>query len=172
VNTGDRIPFLGFDDINAHLPRSLYFTHRGQWQELSKNWNLSRAMVSCFVHTSPIKDDIASFILKDMDTEVHCYARQGGGDGGDTGTYEVYRWVEDINVDNPFKTVHYPIQVRAAEEFRADEVPKEEWDVYWKEKMKVTKIGVVGWAQGMKELGKTFSEIERRISRGALAPVQ
>ena len=40
VESDMRIPWLGFDDVNAHLPRSLYFTHRGQWQELSKNWNL------------------------------------------------------------------------------------------------------------------------------------
>jgi len=164
-----RIPWLGFDDLNAHLPRSLYFTHRAMWQDLSKNWNLSRAMLNVFEHTEPLKDDVATFILKDMSHECHYFNRKG--EGSKVGHYEAYCWVEDIDVENSQKTIKYPIQI-GTKDFTQEDVPKEEWSIYWTAKMDVTKVGVEGWSKGMKELGKTFSEIERRIKRGALAPVE
>lgn len=70
-----RIPFVGWDDITVHLPRSLYFTDRDLWAELQKNWASYRTKMNCFMCTAPRKDRIASFVLEDITGDVICYDR-------------------------------------------------------------------------------------------------
>lgn len=65
-----RIPCLKWDDITVHLPRSLYFTNRKLYQEVKKNWTAQRVTINVFVCTTPHKEELPDFILRDMSLEI------------------------------------------------------------------------------------------------------
>lgn len=102
-----RIPFVGFDDITVHLPRSLYFTDRNLWAELQKNWASYRTKMNCFMCTSPRKDRVASFILEDITGDIIVYNRIKDIKSH----YNLNRWMWQRDFKDPKSMRATPLQV-------------------------------------------------------------
>jgi hypothetical protein len=157
----ERIPAIGFDDINAFFPRTLYFTKRSIFQQLQSAWNLSRTVLSCFISTMPTKEDLVSFVLKDLSAEVHTFSRGAQWRRGE-GSYEFIRWVTDIDVKDYKHTTRLPVKIYERT-FRLDEVPKEQWRRYWKRKLEIGKVGTEEWSKALKELNTGFEEVRAHL---------
>lgn len=102
-----RIPFVGFDDITVHLPRSLYFTDRNLWAELQKNWASYRTKMNCFMCTSPRKDRVASFVLEDITGDIIVYNRIKDIKSH----YNLNRWMWQRDFKDPKSMRATPLQV-------------------------------------------------------------
>jgi len=105
-----RHPWVGWDDITAHLPRSLYFTDRELWAELQKNWALYRTKMNCFVCTAPRKNRIATFILEDITGDIICFNRVGLDIKSH---YDFQRWMWQRDLKDPKRMVARPVQVES-----------------------------------------------------------
>jgi len=105
-----RHPWVGWDDITAHLPRSLYFTDRELWAELQKNWALYRTKMNCFVCTAPRKNRIATFILEDITGDIICFNRVGLDIKSH---FDFQRWMWQRDLKDPKSMVARPIQVES-----------------------------------------------------------
>jgi hypothetical protein len=92
-----RHPFVGWDDISVHLPRSLYFTDRELWAELQKNWAAYRTKINCFLCTAPRKDRIASFVLEDLTGDLICFNRISDIKSH----YDFQRWLWQRDLHDP-----------------------------------------------------------------------
>jgi len=108
-----RIPWIGWDDITVHLPRSLYFTDRELWAELSKNWAAYRTKLNCFDCTTPRKDRVASFILEDLTGDITCFNRYKDM----VSHYDFQRWMWQRDFKDPKKKHPTPIQIEPATAF-------------------------------------------------------
>ena len=103
-----RHPWVGWDDITAHLPRSLYFTDRELWAELQKNWALYRTKMNCFMCSAPRKNRIATFILEDITGDIICFNRVGLDIKSH---FDFQRWMWQRDLKDPKSMVARPIQV-------------------------------------------------------------
>jgi len=103
-----RHPWVGWDDITAHLPRSLYFTDRELWAELQKNWALYRTKMNCFVCSAPRKNRIATFILEDITGDIICFNRVGLDIKSH---FDFQRWMWQRDLKDPKSMNARPIQV-------------------------------------------------------------
>ena len=138
-----RIPWLGWDDIAAYLPRSLYFTNRALWSAFKQNWDTFRTKLNSFVCTSPLKSKIASFVLEDLSGEIFMNRRVG--DNLST-VYDFQRWMWSLDFTNPLKE-HFDIirvdknllpftpEVSGHLKTRLPGVPTKVFKVYWKKRM-------------------------------------
>ena len=108
LDSRGRHPWIGWDDITAHLPRSLYFTDRELWAELQKNWALYRTKLNCFVCSAPQKHKIATFILEDITGDIICFNRVGMDIKSH---YDFQRWMWQRDLKDPKNMVARPIQV-------------------------------------------------------------
>jgi hypothetical protein len=102
-----RIPWIGWDDITVHLPRSLYFTDRALWAELQKNWAAYRTKMNCFMCTAPRKDRIASFVLEDITGDIICFNRIKDIKSH----YNFNRWMWQRDFKDPKNMRATPLQV-------------------------------------------------------------
>ncbi len=151
-----RIPLIGFDDMNAQLPRSLYSTNRRAWEGLARAWEVNRALMSVFVSSSPSKATIASFIINDITMDLHVYARY------QKGTYNAYAdlskwrsaydariWFLDVSVKDVRTEVKLPILIEENVEFRIDEVPLWIWQKYEARKLEIIEASVKQWNEAI-----------------------
>lgn len=143
--TGERVPFVAYDDINAFLPRSMYFTDRLLWKEMGRNWDLSRAMINIFMSSCPDKSDVVSFILKDLTHDILTSNRKW---------LEVRRWIKDVDYYHPMKTLKYSIQITKAK-FDYREVPEDIWNRYWENKIALTSESMGTFATTLEYLDKS-----------------
>ncbi len=95
-----RIPWLGWDDIGVHLPRSLYFTNRQLWSDLKSNWDAFRVKLSVFMCTAPRKDKVASFITDDLSGEIFLGKRVGPTL---VNLYDFQRWIWSLDLEQAEK---------------------------------------------------------------------
>ena len=124
----ERIPWIGYDDVNAFLPRSMYFTDRLLWKEMGQDWDLSRAMINVFMSTCPDKSNVVSFILGDLTHDILVSNRKW---------LEIRRWIRDVDYWHPQKTMKFSIQITRAK-FDIHEVPEDVWNKYWLKKIALT----------------------------------
>jgi len=138
-----RIPWLGWDDIAAYLPRSLYFTNRALWSAFKQNWDTFRTKLNSFVCTSPLKSKIASFILEDLSGEIFMNRRVGEGLST---IYDFQRWMWSLDFTNPLKenfdiirvdkqALPFTPEVSANYKTRLPGVPTEVFKTYWERRM-------------------------------------
>lgn len=123
-----RVGWVGWDDINIHLPRSMYFTKRRLWETLAKNWEGMRANMNIFECTAPRKDRVASFILGDMNWEALCSSQQAEA---------VRRWFWESDYYEPEKVNKYRIDVEE-KSIAERHIPNEIWNHYWDRKSTLT----------------------------------
>lgn len=102
-----RIPWIGWDDITVHLPRSLYFTDRYLWSELSKNWAAYRTKINCFDCTAPRKDRVVTFILEDLTGDITCFNRYKDIESH----YDYQRWMWQRDLKDPKSKNATPVLV-------------------------------------------------------------
>jgi len=142
---GGRIPWLGWDDIGVHLPRTLYFTDRKLWSAFKRNWDAFRTNLSVFTFTIPVKTNVASFLLDDATGEIFIGKRVGGSM---IQVYEFQRWMWTIDYGAHDKANFQMIQVEKAplpytpEQSRAlnsklPGVPKEVFKKYWEKRVEL-----------------------------------
>lgn len=77
IETRERIPWVGVDDIATIFPRSLYFTDRKLYSELKSSWETTRTVLSNFDWTATRKNKVASFITDDITGDIITYDRRG-----------------------------------------------------------------------------------------------
>lgn len=109
LDSRGRIPWIGYDDVTVHLPRSIYFTDRGLWAEISKNWAAYRTKLNCFDCTAPRKDRVASFILEDLTGDIICFNRYKDIESH----YDFQRWLWQRDLHDPKKMYATAIHVEA-----------------------------------------------------------
>ena len=158
-----RIPWLGWDDLNAHLPRTLYFTSRSLYQSMKRNWDLLRPVFSVFMASCVRKTSVIGFILDDMDTEVLTSKRRA--EKGPDGTFNIAR---DVNVrvrrwvayHNPYNRTKINEESIPVDEipYRIDEVPTDVFRKYWAKRLAVTDQGIEDMAKAMAELVERYAE--------------
>ena len=107
INQKGRIPWIGWDDIATHLPRTLYFTDRETWDELSKNWETYRTKISNFECTATRKGKIVGFILEDLTGDIKCFNRTKDIKSH----YEYWRWLWLDDQKHPDKEKAYRINI-------------------------------------------------------------
>lgn len=139
-----RIPFLGWDDISAHLPRTLYMTNRKLWDAVARNWDLFRPKLSVFVCTTPHKSRVASFIVNDMSGEI--IVSKGH-------KFEHQRWSWDLDLKHHDSEQGKPIKVEEAKTIHRDNVPLPIWSRYWARRMELSE-------GAHQELIKLFTKLE------------
>lgn len=166
-----RIPFVAWDDLNAHLPRTLYFTSRSLYQSMKRNWDLLRPAFSVFMASCVRKTDVISFIIGDCDTEVVTTKRRAekGPDGTFTIAKEVNvkvrRWVA---YHHPFNRLKVNEESILVDEFpyHMDAVPLDVFKKYWAKRLKVTDKGVEDMAKSMEELVARYELAGGKEARG------
>mgnify|MGYP001626388600 CR=1 FL=1 len=95
MRSGNRIPLLVWDDINAYLPRTLYYSNRGVYEVISRSWEVIREGLSVFIWTAPRKENVSQIILRDMTMDVQAFGRTQvnfAGEQVEYSHYEVRRW--------------------------------------------------------------------------------
>ena len=107
INQKGRIPWIGWDDIATHLPRTLYFTDRETWDELSKNWETYRTKMSNFECTATRKSKIVGFILEDLTADIKCFKREKDIKSH----YEYWRWLWLDDPHDPTKENAFRINI-------------------------------------------------------------
>lgn len=137
-----RLTWVGWDDINIHLPRSMYFTKRKLWETLAKNWEGMRANMNIFECTAPRKDRVASFILGDMNWESLCSNQLSEA---------TRRWFWESDYYDPEKVNKYRIDVEDKPVIQ-DRVPKEFWDWYWATKKSLIDESTEGMIETLEEI--------------------
>lgn len=170
-----RVPWLGWDDLNAHLPRSLYFTSRSLFSSMKKNWDLLRPVFSVFMATCPRKTDVISFILNDMDTEVLTSKRRA--EKNEDGTFNIARqvnvkcrkWVAFHDPYNRMKIREESIPIKT-EPYDMGEVPTSVFRDYWKKRLAVTDEGIAEMAGAMEELVRRYSDVGKGKERPERTP--
>ncbi len=153
-----RIPWIGWDDINAHLPRTLYFTSRSLYQSMKRNWDLLRPAFSVFMCSCVRKTDVISFILGDMDTEVVASKRKA--EKAEDGSFkiarevnlQVRRWVAYHNPYGRMRVNEESILIDGPLTYAMEEVPADVFKKYWTKRLKVTDQGIEDMARSMEEL--------------------
>lgn len=136
-----RLSWVGWDDINIHLPRSMYSTDRKRWEAYSTSWEGMRSNFSIFECTAPRKDKVASFVLADMSWDILCSGRQAT---------EYSRWYWDKDFYEPEKVNKYRIDTEKHVLTFAN-VPQEIWDEYWKRKTMLNDEHTVKFKQMLQE---------------------
>lgn len=77
IESKERIPWVGVDDIATIFPRSLYFTDRKLYSELKSSWETTRTVLSNFDWTATRKNKVATFITDDITGDIITYDRRG-----------------------------------------------------------------------------------------------
>jgi hypothetical protein len=170
-----RLPFVGWDDLNAHLPRTLYFTSRSLYQSMKRNWDLLRPVFSVFMASCVRKTSVIGFILDDMDTEVVATKRRA--EKGEDGTFniarevnvKVRRWVAYHNPYNRLKINEESIPVDEGP-YHMDEVPSDVFKRYWAKRLKVTDQGIEDMAVAMQELVDRYVDVGKAKERPYRTP--
>ena len=101
IETKQRIPWTGGDDIATLFPRSLYFTDRKLYSELKSAWETTRTIISNFDWTATRKNKVASFITDDITGDIITYNRVG--DLYAHFDYRRWLWQRDFKDPNEMK---------------------------------------------------------------------
>jgi len=109
VQSGERIPWLGWDDIGAWASSDLYHIDRRSYSLLKRGWQLIRPRVSVVACTIPCKADLVAFMLDDMTFEIHVGKRYETW----YGIYICNRWLKSYDLKNPKKIMWDPIIIEA-----------------------------------------------------------
>jgi len=126
-----RIPMIGWDDIAGWFDSQLYFENRSLYTRIKRCWTLMRTKLNVFMATIPRKDELPGFILRDINAEVFCSPAM---------TYDYNRWTWRLNYKDPEKVVKKPINICEDEPFDIMEVPKVEFEKYWKRRIELADI--------------------------------
>ena len=140
----ERIAWVGWDDINIHLPRSMYSTQRNFWQEIARNWEGFRARLSVFECTAPRKDNVVSFILKDMNWDILNTGRQ-------ISDVRNWRWYRDFS--EPMRVLSTSIKIDE-DRLEPHHVPDDVWAEYEERKNQIIDTESEGLIKTMDEIDK------------------
>lgn len=136
------LAWVGWDDIDVYLPRSLYFTDREAYDILSRRWAPIRVKMSNFHCTTPIKTRVITFILEDMTIErlISNKARA-----------ETQVWVWDTDKKDPKKVRKFPIKVRE-EKINPFLVTKQYFARYWERRLNLADDGELPLEEALNRL--------------------
>ncbi len=107
LDTHERIPYLGIDDIGAHFPSSMYFTDRKLYSHLKASWETLRTKINCLDFTVTRKNKVADFILEDITGDMICFDRRGEV----LSHYDYQRWMWLRDLKNPKRMIARLIRV-------------------------------------------------------------
>lgn len=158
LRSGRKLQWANWDDINIHLPRSMYFTKRRLWETLAKNWEGMRANISVFECSAPRKDRVASFILGDMNWESLCSMQQ---------VESIRRWFWESDLYDPERVNKYRIDVDD-KPIDIHKVPKEVWDWYWNRKMQEADLSTKDMIQTLDDLDRPVDPKPKTENRDAV----
>jgi hypothetical protein len=144
-----RLKWIGWDDINIHLPRSMYTTKRQVWEELSRNWEGFRSTLSVFECTAPRKDKVVSFVLADMNWDILNSGRL---------VSDVQRWMWDRDFYEPEKVNKSSIKVEELKLVR-DRVPSEVWKEYWDRRKQINTEETEGLLSTLDSIDKSNQKL-------------
>jgi hypothetical protein len=161
LKEGKRIPWVGWDDVDIHLPRSMYSTARTIWENFSRNWAAMRANLSIFECTAPRKDRVVSFLLQDMSFDILVSRRK---------KVEVSRWLWDKHLDEPEAVIKMRVDVDV-EELVIENIPKDVWERYWNRKLAIVDEGSEGFKKTLESIDKPETPVPKpRRKSEAICP--
>jgi hypothetical protein len=149
---GRRIPAVIFDDMNAYLPRALYFSQREAYMRLKSAWDLMRLNFSVFISTVVMKTDMAQFILRNITDEIKTTERR---------VWRYYRWMVEMDYKNREKITTIPIFISAhklqlewddnvspelVERGLPGGVPRDVFRQYWERRQALADMAMARWS--------------------------
>lgn len=161
-----RIPVLVWDDIASWLDSGLYFDNRDLYIKIKRYWHLLRTKISVFICSAPNKAAIASFILEDITSEVHCSPRL---------TYNYDRWAWKLNLKDASKIDMFPCNIQTRHHFHYLQLekprvldpetglliknpeppelfPEKQWERYWDMRLEYSERGSRNLVKAMQEI--------------------
>ena len=178
---GRRIPLIIFDDMNAYLPRTLYFSEREAYMRLKSAWDLMRLNFSIFISTVVLKTDMAQFILRNITDEIKTTERR---------VWRYHRWMTEMDFDNREKIITQSIFISAhklqlewdpnvspelVERGLPGGVPRDVFRQYWERRQALADRAMARWsdvadaierALEKEEKGEEDKAMERGRGRG------
>lgn len=107
IESGNRLAWIGGDDIATIFPRSLYFTDRKLYSELKAHWETTRTIISNFDWTATRKNKVATFITDDITGDIIAYNRVGDL----YAHYDYQRWLWRRDFKDPNEMIPKPISI-------------------------------------------------------------